>query len=661
MASVLSDLRTALARAVAQALELGPDVEAQLPGFMRAPEKGRGDLALPCFQLAKILGASPPEIAPKVAEGLAEDPRWAEVEVAGPYVNVAFATSLLAETVVAVARTPTYGNARAGEGRTVVIDFSSPNIAKPLAFHHLRSTVIGAAIGRIHAACGWTVVGINYLGDWGKQFGLLATGFQRYGDPALRANAKHLVEVYVKANRDADVGKLKAALAAPAKARELADGLIKARSDAKAEADPAAKKKADKAVKSLEKKVRALRGLEDGDPLDGFDSFIADLEATAEEARARQSSVEARDTEARVFLKRMEEKDEDALAEWKAFRETSIHEFERVYARMGIEFTALEGESFYQDALEETVSRVRDKPGTRMSEGAEVVDMPYKKGEPPAMLKTRDGTTLYLTRDIAAAIDRYERFSFDRSLYVVAGDQSLHFELLFRTLDHMGFEWAERCHHVPFGRVHGMSTRRGQVVFLDEVLDQSVEKAQAICEQSDRIAPEHLSEAVEAIGVGAIVFGDLTHLRTTDYDFDWEEVLDFSGHTAPYVQFSHARACSILRKAGEALPAPDRASAELTRLQTPEERGVIMALARYPEAVEEACEQFEPSLVTRALLEVAGSTASYLTAGNRDRSLRVLVEDDPALRTARLYLIDGVRHVLAHGLALLGVRAPEAM
>ena len=656
MASVLSDLRAALARAVADAFELPPDVEAQLPGFMRTPEKGRGDLALPCFQLAKILRDKPPAIAPRVADALTGDPRWESVEAVGPYVNVSFATELLAETVVAAARKPAYGNGTSGEGRRVVIDFSSPNIAKPLAFHHLRSTVIGAAIGRLHAACGWQVYGINYLGDWGKQFGLLATGFQRHGDPKLRADAKHLIEVYVKANREADVGEAKAAIAAPEKARELAKTLEQARATASTEADPKAKKKAEKSVKSLEKKVRALRELEDGDPLDGFDAFVAGLESSAEQAKARLPAVEARDSEARAFLKRMEDKDPEALAEWTRFRDTSIEEFKRVYARMGVEFSGIEGESFYQDVLEQTVELVRERPGTRISEGAEVVDMPAKGGEPPAMLKTRDGTTLYLTRDIAAAIDRYERFAFDRSLYVVAADQSLHFALLFRALGEMGLEWASRCEHIPFGRVHGMSTRRGQVVFLDEVLDQAVEKARIICEQSERLDPEHFSSTVEAIGVGAVIFGDLRNLRTSDYQFDWNEVLDFSGHTAPYVQFSHARACSILRKAGTV---PEEA--HLSLLSLPEERTLIMALARYPEAVQQACDEYEPSIVTRALLEIGGATASYLTAGNRDRGMRVLVEDDLDLRTARLHLIDGVRHVLAHGLGLLGVRAPTSM
>ncbi|MEM7676964.1 MAG: arginine--tRNA ligase [Myxococcota bacterium] len=656
MRSVLHDLRIALSRAVAEGLGLSADIEAQLPGFMRTPEKGRGDLALPCFQLAKILKEAPPAIAPRVAKALAGDERWAEVEVVGPYVNVTFATRLLAQTVVAVARRSDYGNDDSGAGRRVVIDYSSPNIAKPLGYHHLRSAVIGAAIARLHRACGWQVYGINYLGDWGKQFGLLATGFQRHGDPALRKDAKHLVEVYVKANAEADVGRIKQAIEAPQTTTEHAQALQNARVEAEKASDPKIKKKAGKSVKSLEKKLRGIRKMETGDPLEDFDAFVEQLRTAAREAEARLPAAEARDREARAFLKRMENKEADAIAEWKAFRQSSVEEFDRVYGRMSIEFEGMEGESFYQDVLEDTVELVRKKPGTRISEGAEVVDMAAKPGEPPAMLKTRAGTSLYLTRDIAAAIDRFERFAFDRSLYVVATDQSLHFDLLFRTLEAMGLDWADRCHHVTFGRVHGMATRKGQVVFLDEVLDQAVDKAKAICAQSDRLDPDHMHETVEAIGVGSIIFGDLRNLRDSDYDFRYEEVLDFSGHTGPYVQFSHARACSIIRKAGGVPP-----EASLERLTLPEERTLILALARYPEAVVEACEQFEPSLVSRALLEVAGATASYLTAGNREKGMRVLVEGDEPLRGARLQLVDSVRHVLAHGLGLLGVRAPTAM
>lgn len=661
MSSPLAHFRLALASAVASRQGLSDDVAQQIERQIRRPKPGQGDLALPCFELAKQLGVkNPAEVAKTVAEGLVGDERWASVDVVGPYVNVTYSDVLLAETVVPAARTETYGENDSGAGKTVVIDFSSPNIAKPLAFHHVRSTVIGAAVSRLHAASGWKVVGINYLGDWGKQFGLLATGFRRHGNPALRADAKHLVEVYVKANAEANVAKTKATIAAPEQARALVRELqaAHAKLTAEAEADFETQKKLGKQLKGLEKKLRALRGIEDpdADPMDGCSDWLHTLEAAAEAAKKRLPEVEAKDAEARAFLEKMEAGDPDALAEWREFRETSIAEFERVYARMGIEFDALEGESRYRDVLEQTVEKVRAKPGTRIDEGAEIIDMPTDKGDPPALLKTRDGTTLYITRDIAAAMDRYDRFAFDRSLYVVAGDQSLHFKQLFRALEHMGHGWASQCQHVPFGRVHGMSTRKGNVVFLDEVLDKSCAKARTICAESGKIAAEHLEEAIEAIGVGAIMFGDLRNLRTSDYNFDWDQVLDFSGHTAPYVQFSHARACSIIRKAGGVPEAADP-----RRLTLPEERAVMVALGRYPDAVLEATESFEPSLVSRALIDIAGATASYLTAGNRDRGMRVLVDGDDELRAARLHLVDGVRHCLEHGLGLLNCRAPEAM
>ena len=654
MPSPLSAFKGALAAAVLDPLGVTSPTPDELARQVKVPDPEHGDLALPCFLLAKALGHDkPPQVAARIAAILAEDERFEGVSAVGPYVNVRIAPPLLARAVLEAARAPGFGEGREGAGRTVVIDFSSPNIAKPLAFHHIRSTVIGQSLGRLHAARGWTVRGINYLGDWGKQFGLLATGFARHGDPSRRADAKHLVEVYVKANAEADVAGRRAALAAPDEARRLAAELEAARA-AEAGAEGKEAKKAAKVVKGLERRLAALLGVPD--PGAGFDEGLARLEADAERARAELPEAEARDREARAFLRRMEEGDEAALAEWRAFRETSIEEFQRVYQRMGIGFHAIEGESFYGDVLEATVERVREKPGTRIDDGAEVVDLPPVQGQPPVILKTRDGTTLYITRDIAAARDRYARFAFDRSLYVVAADQSLHFEQLIRTLRAMGHDWADRMHHVPFGRVHGMSTRRGRIVFLDEVLEEAVGKARELSERSEKIDPVHLDEAAEAIGVGAIVFGDLKNLRTSDYRFAWDDVLDFRGHTAPYVQFSHARARSILRKAGGP---PEQV--EPGRLTLEEERAVLKVLAAYPDTVLAACEAFEPSLVTRHLLDLAQVTAAWLTAGNKDRDRRVLHEHDPELRDARLALVDAVSRTLAHGLGLLGVRAPEAM
>lgn len=659
MSSPMATLKAALASAVVESQGLSHPSAEELAHHVKVPDPSHGDLALPCFLLTKALNppAPPPVIAERIAQKLAADERFVDVHAAGPYVNIRISASLLANTVLSDARTPGYGGGQEGAGKTVVIDFSSPNIAKPLAFHHIRSTVIGHAIARIHRARGWTVQGINYLGDWGKQFGLLATGFERHGNPKRITDAKHLVEVYVKASREADVGSLQRSITAPTEVRALATQLTEARTNL-GSLPKEQKKRTEKLIRSLEKKLREYLATKDSDPLQNFNVQLEKLTQEAKEAKEALEQAKAYDTQARAFLKRMEDSDEEALGIWKRYRDSSIDEFKRVYHRMGVEFDAIEGESFYSKVLEQTIAQVRQQPGTKIDNGAEVVDMVVPKGQPPVLLKTSDGTTLYLTRDIAAAIDRYKRFKFERALYVVAADQSLNFSQLFSTLKAMGFTWAENMHHVPFGRVHGMSTRRGNIVFLDEVLEEAVQKAEQVCEQSDKIAKEHLKDVVEAIGVGSIIFGDLKNLRTSDYTFSYEEVLDFRGHTAPYVQFSHARACSILRKAGGV---PSDIQPEC--LVTPEERAVLKTLAAYPDAVTLACDNFEPSIVTRALIDLAQVTASWLSAGNKDRTKRVLL-DEPELqhlRTARLALVDAIRETLAHGLYLIGVQAPTAM
>lgn len=659
MSSPLAPMKRALVTGALEALGLELSRAAAIERQIRQPEPGRGDLALPCFELAKLKKQSPPDTARQVSTALSGRAPFDRVEAAGPYVNVTIQAGALAEAIVPGARAPTFGSGEAGKGKTVVIDFSSPNIAKPLAYHHIRSTVIGAAIGRLHHKLGWRVAGINYLGDWGKQFGLLATGFQRYGDPAKRADAKHLVEVYVKANKDADVDSKKTAIAAPDEAKKLVLELEGTRTALAALSDPKAQKPIEKKVRSLEKKLRGMRGLADeADPLAGLDPWYAQLEAQKAAAQAELPAAEARDKEARLFFKQLEESDPGAVAQWREFREASIAEFKRVYARMGVEFTALEGESFYTKVLEATLARVEQKPGVRVSDGALIADLPYKEGEPPILLKTQDGTTLYITRDIAAAIDRFERFGFERSLYVVAADQSLHFQQLIRLLDAMGFEWAKRITHVTFGRVHGMSTRRGSVVFLDEVLDEAVARAREVCEKSERVDRSLLDRTVEAIGVGAVVFGDLKNLRTSDYTFRLEDAVNFDGLTGPYVQYTHARLVSILKKGGGA---PSSPSTNLSLLALDEERAALLALARIPEAIVEAVDELEPSVLTRAVLDLAQATSHYLTAGTKEKGKRILLEDQAELRAARLALVDAIRNALAIGLQLLGVQAPDAM
>ncbi len=651
MASPYAKLRHALVVSAAKAVGLsGDELTAALVSQVRVPEMGRGDLALPCFDLAKRVKLAPPEAARRIAGVLQEEAIYERVDAVGPYINVIVTARHLAESIVPAARTPGYGRDEAGAGKTVVLDFSSPNIAKPLAFHHIRSTVIGAALGRLHAARGWRVIALNYLGDWGKQFGLLASAWKRLGDPARRGDAKHLVEVYVEANREADVERHRAAIAAPVEARTLLEQLTAARHELAAASDVAARKKLESKVKGLQRK--APEGSEAA-----VATYLAGLDGQARAATEELPAAEARDREARLYLKRMEEGDVEALAEWREFRETSIADFLRIYSRMGIEFFALEGESRYSDVLAATIARVAEKPGVRRDDGALVVDLPEEPGQPPVLLETRDGTTLYVTRDIAAAIDRHQRFAFERSLYVIAQDQALHVSQLKKTLSAMGLSFADKMTHVAFGRIHGMSTRRGNVVFLDEVLDEAVAKARELCEASEALDATRTAETAETIGVGAIVFGDLKNLRASDYTFKLEDIINFDGHTGPYVQFTHARLASILRKS-EGIPRQE--AVDIGLLGTPEERAVMLALARFPDAVADACEAFEPSLLTRCVLEVAQCTSSWLSSGNQDRSKRVLV-DDLALRGARLHLVSAVHSTLAAGLALLGVRAPDAM
>ncbi|HXX30206.1 MAG TPA: arginine--tRNA ligase [Myxococcaceae bacterium] len=569
--SVHDQLTRAFADALARALALGVEDVLQA---VKPAEAEHGDLTFPTFSLARTLKKAPPAIAAELAGRVTV--AGMTLAAAGPYLNARFDALPFSAEVLAEIRTagPSYASDHSGAGKTVVIDYSSPNIAKPIAYHHIRTTVLGHALANLYRHAGWRVEGINYLGDWGKQFGLVAVGFGAFGDPARKGDMAHLVDVYVRAN-------------------------------ARAEQDPA------------------------------FDA------------------------EARALFRRMEEGDPEALRVWKDFRDASLAGFEPIYARLGIRFEHVEGESRYQGRMEKVIEEIARTVGVRESEGALVVDLPYGENEPPVLLKKSDGSTLYVTRDLAAAEDRWERFHFDRSLYVVARDQSLHFAQVFRVLKAMGKPWADRCLHVAFGRIAGMATRKGQLVMLTDVLDEAHARALDKVQENvagGRIHTDEPDTLAEQVGLGAIVFADLRNRRNTDYTFDWEEVLAFEGHTGPYLQYAHARSCSLLVRGGGA-PGPVDASV----LTLPEEQALVRSLALFPRAVRSAVEADEPSFVATHLLEVAAAFSRWYTLGNQDRSKRVLVDDDPRLRDARLALADAVRITLRTGLTLLGIPAPENM
>ena len=530
-----------------------------------------GDYAFPCFPLAKTLRKAPQAIAAELASSFQPTTLLRAARPAGPYVNffvdrVAYSQMGLAAIVEQDAA---YGRSQEGVGKTVVIDYSSPNIAKPFGVGHLRSTVIGNALSRIYAHLGYGVRRINHLGDWGTQFGKLIVAFRRWGNEAELAShaIQTLYELYVR--------------------------------------------------------------------------FHAEVETQPE-----------LDEEARVWFKRLEDGDPEARAIWQRFRELSLQEFARLYDRLGIGFDEQAGESFYEPYLEPTIERLRQAGLATVSDQALIVDLrPYNM--PPCLLRKKDEATLYATRDLAAAIYRYETYEFAKMLYVVGSDQRLHFQQVFKVLELMGFPWAKDCVHVDFGLIkfnaEKMGTRRGNIIFLEDVLDRAVELAEHLVhEKNPTLAHKH--EVAEAVGIGAVVFADLSTRRIKDVNFEWEKVLTFEGETGPYVQYTHARACSVLRKANQ----PVQTDVDCTPLTPDEDFALVRLLVDYPAVLRRAAEHYEPFFVTDYLLTLAEAFNKYY------HNYRILT-DDTRLREARLLLVKAVQVILHSGLHMLGIKALEEM
>ncbi len=539
------------------------------------PDSALGEYAFPCFHLARRLKKPPQAIAAELAGQFAglTSAYLERVEQAGPYLNFFVRPAYLFQELLPqiLREGPSYGTLDEGAGRTVLVDYSAPNIAKPFSVGHLRSTVIGNALCRLYRACGYKVVGINHLGDWGTQFGKLIVAYRRFGEPALLADdpVHYLYRLYVRFHQEAE------------KAPELED-------------------------------------------------------------------------EARQWFRRLETGDREARELWQHFRDLSLENFQRLYRCLGISFDSYMGESDYNDQLEATIELARQRGLVKESEGALVADL-EGHGLPSCLLRKKDGAALYITRDLAAAIYRHKTYAFHRMLYVVGAEQTLHFQQLFKLLELLGFDWAANCVHVPFGLIHfkdgRMSTRQGKVIFLEEVLERAVELAREIIEEKNP-SLEEKDAVARAVGLGAVIFGDLINDRIKDVEFDWEKVLDFAGETAPYIQYSHARICSILRRAAAAKELPDPQPAAL--LPEAEEKTLIIALGRFSEEINRAVRDNRPSYVARYLLELARSFNRFY------HNCPVLTAAEE-LRKGRLMLVAAVRIVLQNGLALLGIEAPQEM
>ena len=535
------------------------------------PNKDMGDYAFPCFKLAKVFRKAPNMIAADLAESIEAKGDISKVMPMGGYVNFFVNKSQLATNVIndVLTQKDTYGKSKLGEGKTVVIDFSSPNIAKPFHIGHIRTTVIGNALYKIYDSQGYDTVRINHLGDYGTQFGKLIVAFKLWGDKdAVEANPiPELLKLYIRFHDEAE------------EKPEMED-------------------------------------------------------------------------EARAWFTKLENGDAEAKELWQWFRDESLKEFARVYDLLDIEFDSYNGESFYSDKMDGVIETIKEKGLLQESQGTNVVDL-EEYNMPPALITKNDGSTLYMTRDLAAAVYRKNTYNFDKCIYVVGSQQSLHFQQLFKVLELVGFEWAKDLVHVPFGMVAleegTMSTRKGRVVFLEDVLKQAIEKTKETMLAKNPDA-KNVDEIAKQVGVGAVVFQELSNSRIKDYTFSWERTLSFEGETGPYVQYTHARCCAVLRKANE--EATKDINYDL--LTNEDSVEVLKTIASFNKSIVSAMSKNEPHIVTRFVLDLA-------QAFNKFYHDNPILVDDAEVRKARLALVEATRQTLENGLKLLGMQAPERM
>lgn len=535
------------------------------------PNKDMGDYAFPCFKLAKVFRKAPNMIAQELSETIKAQGAIARVIPLGGYVNFFVNKSQLAESVIkdVLTQKENYGRSEIGKGENVIVEFSSPNIAKPFHIGHIRTTVIGNALYKMYESQGYNTTRINHLGDYGTQFGKLIVAFKKWGDKnAVEANPiPELLKLYIQFHDEAE------------KFPEMED-------------------------------------------------------------------------EARAWFTKLENGDEEATGLWQWFRDESLKEFNRVYDLLDIEFDSLAGESFYSDKMPRVIEMLEEKGLLQESQGAKIIDLePYKM--PPALITKNDGSTLYMTRDLAAAIYRHETYNFDKCVYVVGSQQNLHFEQWFKVIELMGFDWAKNLLHVGFGMValeNGtMSTRKGRVVFLEDVLNQAIEKTKETILAKNPNAL-NADEIAKQVGVGAVVFQELSNSRIKDYTFSWDRTLSFDGETGPYVQYTHARCCAVLRKANE--EATTDINYEL--LNDVDSAQVLKVIASFNKCILTGLRKNEPHVVTRFVLDLA-------QAFNKFYHDNAILVEDAELRKARLALVAVTRQAIENGLKLLGMHAPERM
>lgn len=539
------------------------------------PNSDLGDYAFPCFKLAKSLRKAPPVIASEIKEAIKlDDGSIEKIEIVGGYLNIYINKASLAETVLkeVAQKQEKYGSSNIGMGKNVVIDYSAPNIAKPFHIGHLRSTVIGGALYKIYNFLGYNSVGINYLGDWGLQFGKVMAGYDMWKDEYdfSQSEIQAILKIYVR---------------------------------------------------------------------------------FCQEEKEKPELTEI----AREYFKRLEDGEEKEVETWKWIRRISLENYQKTYNLLNSKFDSYNGESYYNDKMDAVVDELREKGLLKASEGAQVVDL-SEYDMPPCIIITSAGTTIYATRDLASLKDRINKYDFDKAIYVVGNEQRLHFKQVFKVLELMGYpEYASKCEHVPFGLVvdkdgEKIGSRKGNSVFLEDILKEAIQKVEKIIDEKNPNL-ENKEEVARKVGVGAIIFNDLSNSRIKDEIFDWDMLLNFQGETGPYIQYIYVRTRSLLEKAGYV---PDLENINFSKLQEKEAIETLKLLYRFNEFVKLSADKNEPSIIARYLIDVAQNFSTFYNEHK-------IITEDKAVQDARLALTYAVGTVLKSGVTLLGMEMPNKM
>ncbi len=546
----------------------------EIEGLLEIPPKPEmGDYAFPCFRLAKVLRKAPPAIAAEIKDKMTEiPPHIDEIKVEGAYINFYLKKDLMVKDILTSAISPDYGKSDEGEGKTICIDYSSPNVAKNFHVGHLRTTIIGNSLYKIYTRLGYNVERINHLGDWGTQFGKLIVAYKNWGSEEVvkEKGIEELMRLYVVFHKEAE------------KHPELED-------------------------------------------------------------------------EARAWFHKMELGDEEALSIWKWFVEISLIEYRRTYNLLGVDFDHFTGESFYRDMTDDVVKRLTDANLLTDSEGAKIVDL-EEYDMPPCLVIKNDGSSIYATRDIAAIFYRKNTYNFSKCLYVTGQEQKLHFSQVFKVVELLGNEWAkDSLVHIPYGLVSlggaKLSTREGNVIYAEDILNEAINKIKEIIVEKNPELPDK-DEVAKTVGVGAVIFNDLYNQRIKDVSFNWDKLLNPDGETGPYVQYTYARCSSILRNIEDYNV--NISDIDCSIITDPASIALVKDFGRFPDVIHEAAEKYEPSIISRYVMDVAHSFNKFYTENH-------INVEDTATRNARASLVVITRNIIREALSLLGIGVVEKM